>query len=150
MKWLKWFFLGEGFLFLVLFGVELFEVRTDSTYAILCVGFALCMAGVFLLFSFLEKMEREFVTLRQNLADTFRQLAKMDRDRDKTSYPVAPPSITYFNPSPSYADITKKFGDDVQLDMMTLAQLKEELIKAEKAEDYEKAARIKARLDQRK
>lgn len=128
---------------------EVFFSLTNWTTVAVMFGFA-CMALAFtLIFEFLFDLENQFVQLTKVLSETFMQLAKIDQQREDSHRSKF---IFTFSPSGSTINPTSwnGFTEDARLDLLSLEQLEQERKRAEKEEDYEKAAKIQKKIEDRK
>lgn len=122
--------------------IELYHDRTDW----MAIALGLGLMGLSLIFAYLRMLELKFDKLTQVLADTFRKLSEIEHQNHAkfNSGPTHVHGAFYF----SGGNISHDSGE--HFDSMSLEQLETERRKAEKAEDYEKAAQIQRRIDQKK
>lgn len=129
------------------FVYELALSRTDWVATAVFLGFSFMFLAFVLVFEFLFDLEAQFVQLTKILSETFMQLAKIDQQREAASRST---NFTFsYHPSGSTVN-WNGLNEDTRLDLLSLDQLEEERKKAEKEENYEKAARIQKKIEERK
>lgn len=111
--------------------------RTDWSVVMTSYGFMVLFALFALMFGYLNDLEKKFDHLTKVLSDTFVKLAAIERSRDKMGFG---------------SNITFSFQNSMEpaIDTMSLEDLENERRKAEKNEDYERAALIQKKIDQRR
>lgn len=124
--------------------LELYEVRTDWMAVTIGFGFMFMFILFSLVFAYLRTLEIKFDQLTKILSDTFVRLAAIQQQNHER--------YTYGYPSPIHVTFQ---GSGVKrevdaMDFMSLEDLEKERKKAEKAEDYERAAIIQKKIDQKK
>ncbi len=125
-----------------IYGVyQMYLVRTDWMAVTVGLGFMGLFIFLSLMMFFLDHLETKFDKLTQVLSQTFTKLAEIDQknyERYNNSIQV------------TFQGSGLKWGNKSEFDGMDLAQLKNELKKAEKEENYEKAAIIQRWIDMHK
>jgi hypothetical protein len=125
--------------------LQLYEVRTDWLAVTIGLGLMSIFLYLSLAFAYLRTLEEKFDQLTNILADTFRKLSAIEQQNYERFHYGPPPSNIGFSFSTNTSWVAKD-----PLDSMTVEQLEVERKKAEKAEDYEKAAQIQKRIDNKK
>lgn len=124
--------------------IELYEVRTDWMAATIGFGFMFMFILFSLTFAYLRTLEIKFDQLTKILSDTFVRLAAIQQqNHERYSYGYPPPIHVTFQGN------GVKWEADA-MDFMSLEDLEKERKKAEKAEDYERAAIIQKKIDQKR
>lgn len=123
-----------------------YESRPDWNVVIVSLGFCFLFILFSLVFAYLRTLELKFDQLTKVLSDTFVKLAAIEQ-QNFTRY-------HYGQPPPSNIHVTFQ-GNGVKweanaMDFMSVEDLEKERKKAEKAEDYERAALIQKKIDQKK
>lgn len=116
---------------------QMYLSRTDWSVVMTSYGFMVLFALFALMFGYLNDLEKKFDHLTKVLSDTFVKLAAIERSRDKMGFG---------------SNITFSFQNSMEpaIDTMSLEDLENERRKAEKNEDYERAALIQKKIDQRR
>lgn len=136
-------FIALGFF---LYGaVEVYESRTDSMTVMISYGFMLLFCALSLVFAFLKTLDEKFDALIKVLNEHSDRLGSIIKSSNDRFWPSAS-NITVTFQGKSLYEIPSL---DV-MDKMTLEELEQERLKAEKSEDYEKAAVIQKKIDQRR
>lgn len=129
-------------LFLAL--VKAYETRVDWMAVCVCLGFSMLFVMLSLVLSYLTVLETKFDILTRTLSDTFVKLSQIEQKNYERFQGYQPTmKITFQGAPPSWAT-------ENTMDGMTLEQLEQERKKAEKEENYEKAAMIQKKIDQKK
>lgn len=122
---------------------ELYESRIDANTVMISYGFMLVFCVLSLVFAFLRNLDEKFDSLITVLNEHSSRLGTIIKN-----------SNDKFWPSQSNITVTIKPLYEIPsvdvMDKMSLNELEQERIKAEKAENYEKAAVIQKKIDQRK
>lgn len=123
-----------------------YESRPDWNIVTVSLGFCFLFILFSLVFAYLRTLELKFEQLTKILSDTFVKLAAIEQ-QNFTRY-------NSYGQQPSNIHVTFQ-GNGVKweadaMDFMSVEDLEKERKKAEKAEDYEKAAIIQKKIDQKK
>ena len=129
------------------FVYELALSRTDWVATAVFIGFCFMFLAFTLVFEFLFDLEAQFVQLTKILSETFMQLAKIDQQRENAR---SANFIFTYSSSGTTAHNWNGLTEDTRLDLLSLDQLEEERKKAEKEENYEKAAKIQKKIEDRR
>jgi len=133
----------------VFFAVALYQLslaKTDWTLLAVCTGFSFVFMGFTLVIEFLSDLERQYDKLLKILSENLVRLSNSPRQNPITNPFGNPITITITKTG----SISQLDGSIDQLDLMTLEELNEELKAALKVEDYERAEKIKKRIQDRK
>lgn len=129
-------------LFLAL--VKAYETRVDWMAVCVCLGFSMLFVMLSLVLSYLTVLETKFDILTRTLSDTFVKLSQIEQKNYERFQGYQPTmKITFQGAPPSWAE-------ESSMDAMSLEELEQERKKAEKEENYEKAAKIQKKIDQKK
>lgn len=132
-----------AFLSLVYSMTKLYEVRVQWDAVAMGMAVTLLFVLLSLIFDYLRVLELKFDLLTKTLSETFQKLSAIEQKNFERSYGFgsAPIRITI--------QPTSKVESDA-MDSMTLEELEKERRKAEKEENYEKAAAIQKKIEQRR
>ena len=116
---------------------QMYLSHTDWPAVMVSYGFMVLFVLFAFMFGYLNDLESKFDNLTNVLTDLFNKLTAIERSRDKMGFGS---NITF----------SFKTTMDPAIDLMSLDDLEKERRKAEKNEDYERAAMIQKKIDQRK